>query len=60
MYEAGEPNMLVDLSDSDLLPREDLAEVDLLAVEADSTAGGDDDGLVVEGVFELGQALIGP
>jgi hypothetical protein len=38
---------------------EDLAQVDLAGVKADAIAGGDDDGLVMEGVVELGQALIG-
>ena len=51
--------MLVNLFDADLLAGEDLAEIDLLPVEADAAAAGDDDGLVVEGIVELGQAFIG-
>jgi hypothetical protein len=59
VHEGDEPDALVDLFDSDHLAGEDLAQVDLAGVEADAAAGGDDDGLVVEGVVELGQALIG-
>jgi hypothetical protein len=40
------------------LASEDLAEVDLLSVEADAAAGGDRDGLIVERIVELGQAGI--
>ena len=38
MHEDSEPDALVDLFDSDLLAGEDLAEVDLLSVEADAAA----------------------
>src|SRR5687767_5711429 len=48
--------MVIDLLDADRLAGEDLAQVDLEAVEADAPACGDGDGLVVEGIVELGQA----
>ena len=39
----------------------DLAEIDLLAVEADAAAGGHRDGPVVEGIVEVRQPLgLGP
>ena len=60
VHEADEPDVLVDLFDSDFLAGEDLAEIDLVSVEADPAAGGHDDGLVMEGVVELGQTSIGP
>ena len=51
--------MVLDLLDADGLPGEDLAEIDLLPLEADAPAGGDGDRLVVERIVELGQAGIG-
>jgi len=41
-------------------PCEDLAEIDLLPIEADATAGRDGDGLVMQGLFEARQSTIGP
>ena len=54
MHEADEPQAVFDLANSDLLACEDLAEVDLAALEADAPACGDGDLLVVEGIVELG------
>src|SRR5690606_16707645 len=54
-----QPDMVVGLLDADGLAGEDLAEIDLAPLVADATAGGDGDGFVVEGVVELGQAIIG-
>ena len=51
--------MLVDLFDSAGLAGEDLAEVDLLAVETDAAAGGDGDRLVVEWIIQVRQTDIG-
>jgi hypothetical protein len=51
--------MVVDLFDADGLAGEDLAEIDLPAVEADAATAGDGDGLVVEGIVEVGEAGIG-
>src|SRR5579863_307009 len=58
MHERDKPDSIIDLLYSDGLTSEDLAEIDLLALEADSTARGDGDGFVVERIFELRQALV--
>lgn len=50
--------MLVCLLNSNRLAGEDLAQVDLAAIEADAAASGDGDSLVVERIIELGQALV--
>ena len=44
--------------DTDCLTGEDGAEIDLLVPEADASAVGDDDGLVVERVIDIWQALV--
>jgi GNAT superfamily N-acetyltransferase len=48
------------LLDSERVTGEHGRDVDFLAVHADAPAGGDQDVTVVEGVRQLGQALIGP
>jgi hypothetical protein len=48
------------LFDSNGLAGEDLAEVDLLSVEADTAAGRDGDGVVMEWIIDIGQASILP
>jgi hypothetical protein len=58
-HEGNQPDAFVDLADSDLLPSEDGAEVNLLSDEADSPAGCDGDGLVVEWVVERLKAAVG-
>jgi hypothetical protein len=45
---------------ADGLAGEDLAEIDLLPVEADATAGRDNDSLVREGMVEVRQVSIRP
>lgn len=60
MHEADKPDALFDLSDTDGLAGEDLTEIDFSHFEADAAAGGDGDGLVVEGIVEFWQAFIGP
>lgn len=59
VHEADEPYVVVGLLDADGLSGEDLAEGDLLAIVADAAAGGHGDGLVMEGVLEVLEALIG-
>ena len=59
MHEAGEPEPVVDLFDADALAGEDLAEIDLAALEANAPACGDDDLPVMEGIVYLRQAGIG-
>jgi hypothetical protein len=60
VHEADEPNGLVDLLDADALPCQHGGDVDLLAVQADAAAGGDEASAVVQRVPEPGQAGIGP
>ena len=43
IHEANEPNEVADLFDADALAGEDGAEIDFLAIEADSAACGDGD-----------------
>ena len=45
--------------DADRLAGEDVTEVDLFVAETDAAAMGDDDGLVVEGIVDVGQPVIG-
>ena len=48
VHEADEPDALVDLHDAEILAGEDGAEVDLAPVEADASAVGHGDGVVVQ------------
>ena len=54
--EGDEPNGVVDFRDADGLPGEDGWEIDLLAVQADAAAGGDENLSIVEGIAELQKA----
>jgi hypothetical protein len=56
--EADEPNSLVDLLDAEALSGKDGGDINFLSVQADAAAGGDEDVSVVEGIFEVGEALI--
>ena len=58
-HEAGEPDFIIDLLVADLLSGEDVRKIHLLGLEADATAGGDDDSLVVKGVVNARQARVG-
>ena len=60
MHEAHEPNAIVDLVDTEPVTGEHGGDVDLLAVHADASAGGDQDVAVLEGVLQLGQAGVWP
>jgi hypothetical protein len=60
VHEADEPNAVVHFFDSEPLTGEHGREVDLLAVPADTAAGGDQDVPVVEEVVQLRQAGVGP
>ena len=60
LHEADEPDVVADLLDTDVLPGEHGAEVDLLLVEANAPAARHRDGFVVERIVELTQAPIGP
>ena len=52
MHEAREPNAVFDFFDAEALPGKHGGDVDLFSVHADSSAGGDEDVLVMEGVAE--------
>ena len=56
-HKTDEPNPLVSLFDSDGLAGEDLAEIDFLPIEADSSAGGDGASPVMEGILKQFVAL---
>ena len=58
VHEADLPNALLDLLDADLLPREDVTQIDRAPIEADPAAVRHDHAPVVEGTRELLQALI--
>src|SRR5258706_10894574 len=60
IHKADEPNPFVGLFDADGLAGEHLAEIDLLAIEAGASAGGDGGSSVMEGIFDVRQASIGP
>jgi hypothetical protein len=59
VHEADEPNAVVDFLDAELLAGQHDGDVDPLAVQAEATAGCDDDVTVVEGIGQFGQADIG-
>jgi len=48
VHAADEPNALVDFLDAELLAGQYQGKVDSLAVQAEATAGGDDDVVIVE------------
>jgi hypothetical protein len=53
VHEADEPDVVIDLFDSDIVTREDTAEVDFAAVEADAAALSDCQSAIVERVRQL-------
>ena len=58
VHEGDEPNTLVDFLDAEPLACEHARDVDLLAVQADASAGGDENIAVVERIVQVGQAVI--
>jgi hypothetical protein len=58
IHEADQPNTFFDFLDTHTLPRKDGAEIDFFAVEADPSAVGDVDGLVVKRIIKFRQAAI--
>jgi len=60
VHEGDEPNAVVDFLDAEFLAGEHDRDIDLLPVQADAAAGGDQDIAVVPGIFEVRQAVIGP
>src|SRR5262245_12394338 len=59
MHEADEPNAVVDFLDAELLAGQHGRDVDLLAMQAEPSAGRDDDIAVMEGIGQVRQAGIG-
>src|SRR6516165_10359456 len=53
LHEGDEPDPLAHLADAHVLPRKDVAQIDLPALETNPAAMRDGDGVVVEGVGEL-------
>ena len=49
----------MDFFNAEPLSGQDGGDVDFLSVDADTAAGGDEDVAVVEGIFEVGQTLVG-
>jgi len=58
LHKADQPNTFFDFLDTDNLPREDGAEINFFAVETDTSAVGDVDGVVVERIIKFRQAAI--
>jgi hypothetical protein len=59
VHEADEPDVVSDFAHADVLSCKDLTQVDLSPSEAQTTALRDDDGEIVEGIFERRQAAVG-
>ena len=59
MHEGDLPNAFVDFLDAEPLSSQHGGDVDLLSVHTDAAAGGDEDITVMEGIVDVGQALIG-
>jgi hypothetical protein len=53
LHEGDQPDAVTDLLDADVLPSEDLAQVDFALAKANAAAMGDGDGPVVKRVLEL-------
>ena len=53
VHKTDQPNAFVDFLNAKGLPSKGCADVDLFAVDADSSAGGDEDRPVMEGVAAL-------
>ena len=58
MHEADEPNAVVDFLDAELLAGQHGRDVDFLAMQAEPSAGRDENVAVMERVGQLGQAII--
>ena len=59
IHKRDQPSTFLNFFETDSLPGEDCAEIDLFAVQANAPTAGDADGVVVERIIEIGQALIG-
>lgn len=59
VHEGHHPDLLADFRDADVLTGEYGAEIDLTPTDADPAALSDRDGAVVEGVFQVADAVVG-
>jgi hypothetical protein len=59
IHKTNQPYVVVNFLDADRLAGKDRAEVNLFATETDPAAIGDDNDLVMEGIINIRQALIG-
>ena len=59
MHEADQPDVIGDFAHSDGLTGKDLAEIDLASAKTQAAALRDDDGAIVEGIFQGVQARVG-
>jgi len=58
VHEADEPNAVVDLLDAESLTSQHGGDVDPLAMQAEPSAGGDENVAVMERIGQFGQAVI--
>src|SRR6266566_7896390 len=58
IHKADQPNIVVNFFNADRLAGEDGAEVNLFVPQANATAVGDDNDLVVEGIVDVGQSPV--
>ena len=58
VHEAGEPNAVIDFLDAEPLTGQHGRDVDLLAMQAEPPAGGDEDVAVMEWIGQFGQTFI--
>jgi len=59
IHKANQPDIIMHFFDADRLAGEDSTEVNLFATQTGPAAIGDDHDLVVEGIVDIGQSLIG-
>ena len=60
VHKTDQPNSFFDFLQTDRLTGEDRAEINFLAMQADSSTAGNLDGFVVERISQLRQTAIGP
>jgi hypothetical protein len=60
VHKTDQPDFLCNFSDADILSGEDLTEIYLTPPDADAPALRDGDGAIMQRVFQLPQAGIGP
>jgi hypothetical protein len=58
VHEADEPNALVDLLYTELLAGQHGGDVDPLSMQAEASAGGDENVAIVERIGQFGQTIV--